>query len=123
MRAETRPPDWDHVRPVGQCLTLFLRHEIDLVQNFHDRARFDNLGKPETVEDHVDILFCASVSGCEASRTCSTKSASVTSSSVARNASYQLDRQLGDEADGVGKDYAPDGRSRARMVGSRVAKS
>ena len=67
---------------------------------------------------------CASASSCEMSRTCKIRSASMTSSSVARNAATSV----------VGKSEMkptvsdkmtrnPLGSSTARNVGSRVAKS
>ncbi len=49
---------------------------------------------------------CASLSGCAMSRTWRIRSASATSSSVARNAATSVRRQVGDEADGVGEDDA-----------------
>ena len=77
---------------------------------------------PISVRISTTSRACSTVSGCEMSRTCNTRSASSTSSSVARNAATNC----------VGKSeinptvsermtFRPDGSSIPRIVGSSVA--
>ena len=78
-----------------------------------------SVSMPRSASTRFDVARLASVSACAMSRTCRMRSASITSSSVARKAATSMRRQVGDEADRVGQDDAPAARQ-AHLAHGRI---
>src|SRR5438132_14228274 len=96
---------------------------IDLVPNLQQLRAVPH-GDAELGQDRFDVERLRSASSCDTSRTCKIRSASITSSSVARNAATNIvGRSEMNPTVSERMTRNPFGRSTARKVGSSVANS
>ena len=117
LRAASRARQILHARAPG------LVEPVDLVPDL-DRCADRSASMPSARSTFSTSCNCACVSSCETSRTCRMTSASITSSSVARNAATSMvgrSEMKPTVSDRIA--LVPCGSSIARKVGSRVANS